>query len=111
MFILIFVVAFIVNVVISHLIGKSGEDRKIGYRTAFLVSFLLSPIIGLLLVISSKYLMEEEIKNKEEGIKYENIHIKTTKKEIDFEFVTLLIISMVSISFVVWCSLRYNEII
>jgi len=98
MFILIFVVAFIVNVVISHLIGKSGEDRKIGYRTAFLVSFLLSPIIGLLLVISSRHLTEEEIK-------------LTTKKENDYEEKFFYILSMASILFVIWCFYKYHNII
>ncbi len=72
MFNLILFIAFILNFVLAHLIGNNGKYRKIGYGTSFFVSFLLSPIIGLLLVISSKSLSDDELKileDKENAIK------------------------------------------
>ena len=62
MFYSIIIIAVIINGIISHLVGNNGKNRKIGYDTSFLVSFFFSPIIGLLLVLSSKNLSDEEIK-------------------------------------------------
>ena len=53
---LIIVIVLIANAILSHVIAKQGEDRKIGYTNSFLVSFVFSPLIGLLLVIASKEL-------------------------------------------------------
>ena len=67
MFYFILVIVVIINGIISHLVGKNGKSRKIGYDTSFFVSFFLSPIIGLLLVLSSKNLSDDEIKKIEEA--------------------------------------------
>jgi hypothetical protein len=46
---------------ITHLIAKYiGEKREIGYRNIIIWSLLLSPLIGLLIALSSK--------NKEEDL-------------------------------------------
>ena len=58
-FIIIF--ALIINVIIANIVGKVGKTKEIGFNTAFFVSFLLSPIIGLLLVIASNPLTPEQI--------------------------------------------------
>ena len=58
-FIIIF--ALIINAIIANIVGKVGKTKEIGYNTAFFVSFLLSPIIGLLLVIASNPLTPEQI--------------------------------------------------
>lgn len=50
---LIILISLNVSLVISFLVGNLGRDRKIGYVTSFLVSFLLSPILGLLMIIAS----------------------------------------------------------
>lgn len=60
---LIILIVLIANAILSHVIAKQGEDRKIGYTNSFLVSFVFSPLIGLLLVIASKELTNEEKKN------------------------------------------------
>jgi MFS family permease len=52
------VIGIVANLFLSHLVGKNGENRQIGYGTSFLVSFLFSPLIGLLLVLTSKELPE-----------------------------------------------------
>ena len=54
------VVGLIINAIIAGLIGKLGREKKIGYRTSFWVSFLLSPIIGILMVIASVPLSNED---------------------------------------------------
>ena len=53
-------VGLIINAIIAGLIGKLGKEKKIGYRTSFWVSFLLSPIIGILMVIASVPLSIED---------------------------------------------------
>jgi cytosine/uracil/thiamine/allantoin permease len=54
------IVGLIINGIIANLIGNLGNEKKIGYKTSFCVSFLLSPIIGLLMVIASVPLLEGE---------------------------------------------------
>lgn len=65
---IILIIAIVVNVILANLIAKQGEDRKIGYTNSFLVSLLLTPLIGLLLVIASMPLSneEKEIKKRED---------------------------------------------
>lgn len=59
------VIGIIVNSIISHLVGVNGSKREIGYWTSFLVSFFTTPIIGLLLVLTSKEKLEIELQENE----------------------------------------------
>ena len=63
----------IANIILSHVIAKQGEDRKIGYLTSFLISFFFTPLMGVLIVIASKELTNEEI---------EKIKLKESQKYI-----------------------------
>ena len=54
-----------VNVVISLLVAMLGRNRKIGYGWSFLMCLVLSPIIGLIIILFSK-------RNKVEFIDAEN---------------------------------------
>lgn len=56
----IILVGLVINGIVAHIIGNIAVDRKIGYNTAFWVSFLLSPIIGLLMVAASVPLTSED---------------------------------------------------
>ena len=47
------IVLIIIWIIVSLLIGGAGMDRQIGFWGAFLMSVLLTPIIGLLFVLSS----------------------------------------------------------
>jgi len=76
---IILFVAFTISGIIAHFIGKIAEDRKIGYSGAFWFSFLLGPLIGILVVLASPKLTEENTKTthiksnaqkREEGIFY-----------------------------------------
>ena len=60
-FIIIFALRAFCFVPRANIVGKVGKTKEIGYNTAFFVSFLLSPIIGLLLVIASNPLTPEQI--------------------------------------------------
>ena len=85
MIVLILFVAFTISGIIAHFIGKIGEDRKIGYSGAFWFSFLLGPLIGILVVLASSKLTEENIKP---------IHVKSNaqkREEGIFYFLTLII--------------------
>jgi LemA protein len=59
--IILLVIGFIANLFLAHLVGKNGANRQIGYTTAFLASFFFTPIIGLLLVLSSKELVNSHL--------------------------------------------------
>ncbi len=61
------VVGLVINLIISTQVAKLGNEKKIGYKSAFLLSFFFSPIIGLLMVIASVPKTEEE---KKESISY-----------------------------------------
>ena len=51
-------------IVFSIVIGIMGSYRKIDGARAFIISLLLSPIIGLIVVLSSKSKKEEEYEKK-----------------------------------------------
>lgn len=58
---IIFVIALIINLVISNEVGKVAETRELGREKGFWISFLLSPILGLLFVLASRPLSDEQV--------------------------------------------------
>ncbi len=64
----ILIVGLVINGIVANIIGKIGKDKKIGYGTSFWVSFLLTPILGILMVIASQPITEKEKREKEEKI-------------------------------------------
>lgn len=67
---LIVILGLVINGLIAHIIGNVGKDKKVGYSTTFWISFLLSPIIGLLLVIASLPIDKVIHTEKEEDMIY-----------------------------------------
>jgi len=47
-------IMFILWIVFSIVIGLVGSNRKIGFAGGFFLSLLLSPVIGLIVVLMSK---------------------------------------------------------
>jgi len=45
---------FIIWIVLAVLVGLLGKSRKIGFGMAFIWSLILSPLIGLIIVLLSK---------------------------------------------------------
>jgi cytosine/uracil/thiamine/allantoin permease len=82
------IVGLIINGIIANLIGNLGSEKKIGYKTSFCVSFLLSPIIGLLMVIASVPLLEGE------KIKPTNIDREKLGKNV-INVISLIVIAIV----------------
>ncbi len=78
MLIIIIAIAIVANLIISDIVANIGKGKEIGYNTTFVVSFLLTPLIGLLLVIASKELTIEE----KEKIKYQETEFVEAKKYI-----------------------------
>ena len=64
---LIILIGLIINTAVAHIIGNVAKDRKIGYLNAFLLSFLLSPLLGILIVIASPLNTTDLIENKIEA--------------------------------------------
>lgn len=58
---IIFVIALIINLVISNEVGKVAETRELGREKGFWISFLLSPVLGLLFVLASRPLSDEQV--------------------------------------------------
>jgi len=48
-----FIVYFIVWIIFALIVASVGEKRKIGFAMALLLSLLLSPLIGFIIVLSS----------------------------------------------------------
>ncbi len=64
---LLLFIAFIVYVNIVYLFSKLGKTREIGTIRLFIISFLLTPVIGLAFLISSnkrKMFMYKELSYK-----------------------------------------------
>jgi len=51
----------ILYVLVSNYIGKVGDLRKIGFKRAFWISIILTPIIGILITFKSRKLYNHEI--------------------------------------------------
>lgn len=62
-------ISLIVNFFISLEVGKLAETRELGKEKGFWFSFLLGPFIGLLFVLASRQLTDEQLslKSQEEG--------------------------------------------
>jgi cell shape-determining protein MreC len=58
------IVIFTVWIIFSVVVGLMGRKRKIGFWWAFLLSFLLSPILGLTVVLYSQNKKDEAYKGK-----------------------------------------------
>lgn len=58
---LIFITALAINLFISNEVGKVAETRELGREKGFWISFILSPILGLLLVLASRPLSQEQV--------------------------------------------------
>ncbi len=82
-FVLLCILGVLLNIFLAHLNGKVGESRKIGYEISFLVSFILSPLIGLIVSLSSEKIQDQEVLN--------NFGKKTMTKDTDNNDFTRLI--------------------
>ena len=74
---IIIILALLTNLIISFFVAGQGKFRKIGYTKSFWISFLFSPIIGLLMVGASLPLSENEINAAEIENKKEKEKITT----------------------------------
>jgi hypothetical protein len=109
MLLLVFL-GLIVNGIISHLIGNLGKEKKIGYSTSFWVSFLFSPIIGILMVIGSVPKPQEEIETKIEPTTISKIDRELTaeekKKLSKIEDILTIVIGIVGLCFILYISFK-----
>jgi hypothetical protein len=48
------IIAVIIYIVFTFIVASAGRNRRIGYGGAFLVSLLLSPLIGAIVVLLSE---------------------------------------------------------
>ena len=58
---LFFVIALALNLFISSEVSKVAQTRELGGEKGFWISFLLSPIVGLLFVLASPALTKEQV--------------------------------------------------
>ena len=71
------VVLILVSIVLAYLIGFLGRNRKLGFWGHFFASLLLTPVIGLLLIVATNpiddedqvKLLKDEIKSLKEKVK------------------------------------------
>ena len=71
-------VYFIIYIPLCLMIAYAGSDRKIGFGMSFLVSFLLTPIIGFIVTILSP--------NKAQSEYYENLVRKEKENTLNTEY-------------------------
>lgn len=69
---------FLAWITLSVVIGFVGSGRKIGFAGAFFLSLLLSPLIGLIIALTSKNVEEE--KYKDEILKTQKQQSETLQK-------------------------------
>lgn len=67
-----------------------GADRKIGFFGAFIVSLLLSPIIGIIIALASKNKQTDALEKKLLGINTPQ-KPRLTEKELKYRRIQLII--------------------
>ncbi len=96
---LIFITALAINLFISNEVGKVAETRELGREKGFWISFILSPILGLLLVLASRPLSQEQVNQ------IRNQMIITTPEQDKQDQVRQNIIAVIMAVLVVFCVL------
>ena len=91
--VLLFIISLVINLIICNIIGKLGREKKIGFNTAFTLSFFLSPIIGALIVIASVPLTMEEREREVE----KRITLSNSQKLTEYMAIALLVLSVIGI--------------
>ena len=54
------VILILVNIVLAYFIGFLGRNRKLGFWGHFFASLLLTPVIGLLLIVATNPIDDED---------------------------------------------------
>jgi hypothetical protein len=67
----IIVIALIINAIISAVVASAAKSRQIGSTSAFWISFLLTPILGMFMVAMSPQLTSEEMKSSIQQSEYD----------------------------------------
>ena len=91
----------VVNGVIAHFVGKLADERRLGYGAGFAISFLLSPVLGLLFTIASQTLTVEEMAQR-------NSKVDVVEDKVDDEpntvvgllFAAFIVASGIAVSFI-----------
>ncbi|MES2701867.1 MAG: SHOCT domain-containing protein [Bacteroidota bacterium] len=78
----ILAIVLVMSSILSLIAGYAGEQRKIGFATAFFVSLFLSPLIGLILIAISPRIQDEEYKQKMMEIAENNIRTSSVADEL-----------------------------
>lgn len=72
---------FIIWIILSGIIGSLGAERNIGGVPAFLISLLLSPLVGLIVVLVSDKKKGRRAGSKSSNVEDFNIGVKQSKLE------------------------------
>lgn len=44
-----FIIIFLFNIILCYLVGLEGEKRTIGFTKSVIISFLLTPLLGIII--------------------------------------------------------------
>jgi len=101
---ILIIICLVINIIISNIIGKLGKEKKVGFKTAFWISFFLGPIIGLLIVIASVPINKEESK-----VEFKPVAIELTpeekereKSEQEFNNIIMTCLTLVTICVIIY---------
>jgi hypothetical protein len=78
----IFIIALTLNIVLSHVIASTARNKEIGYGTAFIVSFVFSPIVGALVSIASPEVKKVVKVVKNDKVNDEPVVSKFSKEQL-----------------------------
>lgn len=74
---------FLLWIFFSFIVGAVGSSRKIGFWGSFLLSLLLSPLIGLIFALVSKSLEDEAFQKKLLDTKQPTLILEQELKRLD----------------------------
>jgi hypothetical protein len=75
-------IGLIIAIILAAFISKIGEKRKIGKESAFIVSLLLGPLVGLIIVLASDELEKEVPVKKPEAVESHQETAQEKEEEI-----------------------------
>ncbi|MFE3846614.1 hypothetical protein ACFX5D_01360 [Flavobacterium sp. LB3P45] len=81
---------FFVWIIASFIVGIIGSNRKIGFGSSFFISLLLSPLIGLIFVLTSKSKESDNVQNNSIADEIEKLqNLRNNNSITEYEFIRL----------------------
>jgi len=86
-FIILIILGIILAFTFSHLIGKIGAKRYIGYNNAFAITFFFGPLIGVIVdLLSKEYKIYNSSDSRRDKVEKKSNYVSPYKRNTSNDF-------------------------